>query len=143
LNHCVLDASVAVKWYVPEVHSEKALSLLEAQRSADLAIHVPDLFLAEAGNILWKKVRRGEISERDAGEISRALLSLPKTVYPTEALLAASLELACRLGRTVYDSLYLALAALLDAPLITADQRLFRGLAQAGWRPLVRWIGDL
>ena len=143
MNHCVLDASVAVKWYVPEVHSEKALSLLEAQRGADLTIHVPDLFLAGTGNIVWKKVRRREISEREAGEISRALLSVPKVVYPTEVLLPASLELACRLGRTVYDSLYLALAALLDSPLITADQRLFRGLAQAGWTPLVRWIGDL
>ena len=101
MTRCVVDACVAVKRYVPEVHSEKALSLLEAQRNAELTIHVPDLFLAETGNILWKKVRRREISGREAGEISSALLAVAKVVHPTDLLLPAALELACRHGRAV------------------------------------------
>jgi predicted nucleic acid-binding protein len=139
----VVDASVGVKWYVPEVHSERALSLLEAQQNTNLAIHVPDLFLAGTGNILWKKVRRKEISEREAAGISRALLAVPKTSYPTEILMPTALDIACRSGRTVYDSLYLALAALIDSPLITADQRLFRSLKETRWKQLVSWIGDV
>jgi len=143
LNHCVVDASVALKWYVPEPYSENALRLLESHLQGDLALHVPDLFLAESGNILWKKVQRGELSGHEAGEISRALLSVPKTVYPTEILLPAAVRLACALGRTVYDSLYLALAALVDCPMITADQRLYRALGGTEWSVLLRWVGDL
>jgi predicted nucleic acid-binding protein len=139
----VLDASVALKWYVPEVHSDRALQVLESYQAGNLALHVPDLFLAEAGNILWKKVRRGELLERDMEEISRALLSVPKTVYPTELLLPAALKLAHALDTTVYDSLYLALAGLLDCPLITADQKLWRAVSRSRWSQHIRWIGQI
>ena len=143
MNRCVLDASVALKWYVPEVHSALALQVLESHQAGELSLHVPDLFLAEAGNILWKKVRRGELSERDMEEISRSLLSVPKTVYSTELLLPAALKLAHALDATVYDSLYLALAGLLDCPLITADQKLWRAVSQSRWARHIRWIAEI
>jgi predicted nucleic acid-binding protein len=143
LNRCVLDASVALKWYIPEVHSDLAMQVLDSHQAGDLALHVPDLFLAEAGNILWKKVRRGEISERNMEEISRSLLCVPKTVYATALLLPAALKLARVLDTTVYDSLYLALAGLLDCPLITADQRLWRSVSRSRWSPYIRWIGEI
>ena len=44
----VVDASVAVKWYVPEEHSEIALLLLDDNFSRI----VPRLFFSEFGNIL-------------------------------------------------------------------------------------------
>lgn len=143
MNRCVLDASVAVKWYVPEVHGDLALKVLEAHQAGSLALHVPDLFLAEAGNILWKKVRRAELSEREMEEISRSLLSVPKTVYSAELLLPAALKLARALDTTVYDSLYLALAGLLDCPLITADQKLWRAVSRSRWARHIRWIAEI
>jgi predicted nucleic acid-binding protein len=106
-------------------------------------LHVPDSFLAEAGNILWKKVRRGELSEAELEEIARALLSVPKTVYSSELLLPAALELARALDTTVYDSLYLALAGLLDCRLITADQKLWRAVSRNRWSRHIRWIGEV
>jgi len=139
LSGFVVDASVAVKWFVPEALSDEAVSLLDSPRE----LLAPDLLYPEAGNILWKKVRRGELSDQEAGEISRALLSVPKTVHPTEILLPAAVKLACAIGRTVYDSLYLALAALLDCPMITADERLYRALGRTEWSGLLCWVGDL
>jgi predicted nucleic acid-binding protein len=62
----VVDASVAIKWYVPEVHSETAACLLDGTHQ----IMAPDLLLPEFGNILWKKVQRGQISV----ETSRTIL---------------------------------------------------------------------
>jgi predicted nucleic acid-binding protein len=142
LNRCVVDASVALKWYVPEIHAGAALRLLESQQTGDLAIHVPDLFLAEAGNVLWKKVRRKELSERQAEGIARAVLSVPNAVHPTELLLPTALSLACSLDTTLYDSLYLALAALLDCPLITADRRFYSALRGSQWAQLVHWVEE-
>ena len=51
------------------------------------------------------------------------LLSLPLVVYPTAPLLARAWEL--RHNLTVYDGCYVALAEALEAPLVTADRRLF------------------
>jgi hypothetical protein len=51
-----VDASVAVKWLLPEVHSDAALRILEHHRP----LLVPDLLFAEVGNVLWKRVRRRE-----------------------------------------------------------------------------------
>ena len=139
----VIDASVALKWYVPEIHYEGAVRLLERQRAGEVHFHVPDLFLAETGNILWKKHRSGDLERPEMLRIAQALGGVPKTVYPTAVLLPAALDLAADLDRTVYDCLYLALAGALACPLVTADQKLYRALHHSAWRNLLTWVGDL
>jgi predicted nucleic acid-binding protein len=57
----VIDASIAIKWVIEEEGTKEALAL----RSRALA--APDLLIAECANILWRKVRRRELSEREAG----------------------------------------------------------------------------
>ncbi len=143
MSACVVDASVAIKWYVPEAHSEKALRLLALQQAGSLSLHVPDLFVSESGNILWKKVRTGELERPEAQRIAQALLAVPKVVHPAGALLPSALNLACSLGRTVYDSLYLALAASLDCGVVTADRRLWNALNGTPWQGFVRWVEDV
>lgn len=142
MTRLVVDASVAIKWYVPEVHSEAAARILDALPGG-VRLEVPDLFFPECGNILWKKVRVGEIGRAAAAQIAATLLGVPKTAHPTEPLLPSALDIALATGQTVYDSVYLALAALLECPLVTADERLRRGLAASQWEPLVRWVEDL
>jgi len=56
VSRYVVDASVGIKWFVPEIHSDAARRLL----TEDSILLVPDLFFPEIGNILWKRVRRGE-----------------------------------------------------------------------------------
>jgi len=143
LSPRVIDASVALKWYVPEVHFEAALRLLERQRAGEVQFHVPDLFLAETVNVLWKKHRAGELQHPEMRRIAEALGSIPKTVYPTAVLLPAALELAADLDRTLYDCLYLALAGALNCPLVTADQKLYRALGRSAWGDLLTWVADL
>jgi predicted nucleic acid-binding protein len=53
----VVDASVAIKWYAPEIYEQEATKLLHGNH----AFHAPELIYPEFSNILWKKVRRGEI----------------------------------------------------------------------------------
>ena len=53
----MVGTSVAVKWLVPEIHTERASSILTPTNQ----LHAPDLFSAEFGNTLWKKSRREEL----------------------------------------------------------------------------------
>ena len=52
-----------------------------------MKFHIPDLMYCEVGNILWKKVRLGELSDSEAAEIAAALLAAPKTAHPSAYLL--------------------------------------------------------
>ncbi len=138
----VLDASVAVKWYIPEDRSASAVQVLEAAQRGDASLHVPDLFYAEFGNVLWKKVRRGEINQREAGRIVRALLDAPLEVHAAKEFLNVAVALAFKSGRTVYDCIYLALALLLRCELITGDEKLANAVAGTPWGKVVRGLSE-
>jgi predicted nucleic acid-binding protein len=113
----VIDSSVAVKWYASEPGSERATSLLAHQ------IGAPDLILAEVGNAVWKKVRRGQMSAEQAAEALPHLIA-SVTILPAEPLAERALMVGLELGHPVYDCFFLLLAEELNLPLITADQRL-------------------
>lgn len=121
----VVDASVAVKWFVPEVHSPEARLLLVTGYRR----HVPVLFYTEVAQTVWKKVyQRGELGADDGRAILRDVLVTPLEAYPTIPLLGPAFEIAAATGRTVYDSVYLALAVALGCRLVTADRRLYNAL---------------
>jgi predicted nucleic acid-binding protein len=138
MRKVVVDASVAAKWFLPEIHSDAAARLLDPA----IALYAPDLIVPELGNILWKKVRRDELTGDEAREILRAFLSVPVEVRPSSVLLTAAFELAVELDRSVYDSLYLALAVAEDCAMITADARFHSVLAASSLATHVRWVGD-
>ena len=48
MKKVVIDASVAVKWFVPEIHSAAAARLLEPE----IVLCAPDLIGPEFGNVL-------------------------------------------------------------------------------------------
>lgn len=134
----VIDASVAMKWFVPEIHSTEAASLLDP----DIVICAPDLIVPEFGNTLWKKTRRGELSRTEAEEILSAFAALPLEIHPSTSLLAPAFPLALSLDRTVHDSLYLALAVAQDCALVTADQKFHTAVAASPFVNHIRWIGN-
>jgi predicted nucleic acid-binding protein len=132
----VVDASVAVKWLVPEAYSSEARTLLRA----DSALLAPDLIRAEVGNVLWKRWRRGEL---DAAEVDTALADFrrfPLEVHSSELLLESAWGIARETGLTVYDSLYVALAVAEMAQLVTADRRLFEALRGSALAAACRWV---
>jgi predicted nucleic acid-binding protein len=138
LTRLAVDASVAVKWFVPEIHSEAALRLLK-QKERELL--VPDLVWGEVGNILWKKRRRDEITDEDARFVLRQLDRFDWTVHSSQVLAETAWRLSSRLQRTFYDSLYLALAESQSCPLVTADRRLFNAVSPSGFDLI--WIEDV
>jgi predicted nucleic acid-binding protein len=142
-SRVVVDASVAVKWYVPETGSRQAAAML----GEGMPLLAPDLLLAEFGNTVWKKTRRGELTPDEGMAIVRAFLStLPVTLHPSTVLLPGAWEIAVKFGRTIYDALYLALAVAEDCPLITADERLAQAIRTTTLsdfvKPLSSWISS-
>lgn len=135
----VVDASVVVKWFVPEAHSLEAECLLDG--SMDLL--APDLLVPEVGNILWKKVRRREIAGHEAREILAAFSRVPLRLVASTSLVAAAFEIAETSGRTVHDALYVALAVAHGTHLVTADDRLVRALSRGPLAPHVRALGAI
>ena len=125
----VVDASVLIKAYIPEAGSEQAGTWVARVEEGDVELLAPDLIYPETGNILWKKVRRGELTEAEAREIGAAIGSLPLRIEAGRTLLPLALDIALACGVTVYDALYVALAGVYDTRMLTADGKLVALLA--------------
>ena len=142
MTTCVLDASVAAKWFLPPAHEtlmKEAFRLLEGYAKGHTRFLVPDLFWPEFGNILWKAVRIGRISRQSAEAAVVALEERKIPSTPTSSLLKDAFAIAATFDRTVYDCIYVALSVASNVPLVTADERLVNALAA---RFPVRWLGS-
>lgn len=138
MTRVVVDASVAVKWFIPEELSADARMFL----STEYELLAPDLLWAELGNVLWKKHRRRELDPHTARRLLRDFARVPIEYHASERWTEAALELAIRHGVTVYDGLYLALAAGNRCRVVTADRRLHEACGGV-IRHLVDWVGEI
>jgi predicted nucleic acid-binding protein len=116
----LIDASVAVKWFVEQPGSAEARAL--GGPSAELL--APELILAEIGSALWKYVRAGQLAPEAAGEMLSRAPSAFLELAPLEPLLADAFALSVSMPHPIYDCFYLALAKRERARLVTADKRL-------------------
>ena len=135
----VVDASVVIKWLLPELHSSAARRVL----TEDTPLLAPDLLWAELGNVLWKRCRADEIEAEEARDLLRDFKRFPINTIPSISLISAALDVATRFNRTVYDSLYLALAMSRRCRLITADRRLYDGLKRGPLAPSLLWVEEV
>jgi predicted nucleic acid-binding protein len=139
----VIDASIAAKWFLPargETLVEEASVLLTRYAQDKVRFLVPDLFWAEFANVLWKAARQGRCSKKVAAEAVTAMRERGLPTVPTPALMDDAFSIAAKFDRTVYDSLYVALAVVSKAQLVTADEKLANALA--AYFP-VKWLGSL
>lgn len=97
---------------------------LRRRLSAEVC-HAPHLIDAEVGNVLRRHVLRRDLTAADAETLLRASVPLIDHRHEMTGALATS-AWALRSNVTFYDGLYVALAAALAVPLLTADERLSR-----------------
>ena len=135
----VVDASVAGKWFLDEEHSGAARSLLAGHD----VLHAPDFLLLELDNVVWQWVRRTIITASEADRVRAAVRDVSMRIHPFGNLLDAAYTIATSTDRSVYDSVYVALAERLSAPVVTADRRLYNALARTALADLVVWVADI
>lgn len=135
----VIDASVAVKWYVPEVFEQEAVSLLSSKNR----FHAPELIYPEFCNVIWLKVRSGEITQAEGEQIVSEFTQRRLTMHPHKKMIEAAYKGAVSSGQTVYDWTYLALAVSLSCEMVTADSKFYKALETTNLRGNLKWVGGL
>lgn len=135
----VVDASVAIKWYIPEDHEAEAARLRESAGE----FHAPELIVPEFSNVIWQKIRRGEISQLEGEQIVSAFVRSDIRLHSQHRFARSAFVGACMTGQTVYDWTYLSLAIGLSCKMVTADQRFIRAPNMAAMSKNLAWIGDL
>jgi predicted nucleic acid-binding protein len=110
------------------VEEESTAEALALRQKAKLI--APELLVAECANILWKKVRRRELSKEEALFAARLLQGAEIELLPTRFLFEAATRMSIEIDHPAYDCLYLALAVEKGCRFVTADERFLRKLHQ-------------
>jgi predicted nucleic acid-binding protein len=134
----VVDASVAVKWYVRQPDSAAARLLSEAEES----LIAPDMIMAEVANALWRHVKAGETSRSESLRAIASLPSLLSELVPARDLAVAALDLAHSLDCSPYDCLYAVLAVDRRCGFITADRKFAERLRSSKRLAKVKLLDD-
>jgi predicted nucleic acid-binding protein len=139
MKSLVIDASVVAAAFLPEEHTVEARKLLRS----GCDFQAPDLIVPEFTHVLWKRVTRQEFAVHEALSLLDAFFRIPIRITPSSELAQSALGLAAQTGRTVYDSLYVALAVKLDVPALTADRKLVNALAATRYAEHVILLGGV
>ena len=131
----VLDASVAVKWVLPESETREALSLREDFRNQVHELIAPDVLLVEVAHALTRAERRGFIGQAESIMKLMDVMTTAPDFYPNGPLLLRAVEISSQARIGVYDCLYLALAEREQCDVVTADQRGVEAGGDAGVMP--------
>jgi predicted nucleic acid-binding protein len=121
----IVDASVAVKWVLPEPDSTKAIALRNDYRRGIHVLLAPDTFPAEVAHAVLKAERRKLIPHGQAlVNLSDVLRTLPRLHPILPVLLPEAAAIASQVRIGIYDCLYVALADREGCQLVTSDARL-------------------
>ena len=126
----VVDASVAVKWFVEEEFTRQALRVIEDYESQYVDIRSMQSMPFEVLNALRYNPELGETEiEKAADALSRLRIAL----YPVLGdLKELCMKAAFKHGLSVYDASYLSLSRLLNSSLYTADEKFIAKTKEEG-----------
>jgi predicted nucleic acid-binding protein len=142
LKQSIIDASVVLKWYLPdEEYGDKAMGLLKRYIAGDLELISPSLIEYELANGLIIACRRGRIKEENVVSAMEGFTGLGLRLVDVSDLYAELVRYCKRYKLSAYDDIYLALVGREGIDLITADKRFYNSVkVDLSW---VIWLGDI
>jgi predicted nucleic acid-binding protein len=129
----VIDAGVALRWYVEAPGTRDALALLER----DEPLVAPDLLVAEVTSAAWRLANANEITREHGKRIAAAIAPSFDRLVASAQLASQAYALSSMLDQPVGACFYLALAELEKCVLVTADRRLLHRVEQTAFRSAV------
>jgi len=137
MNRVVADASVAIKWLLPETDGERdwenASRLLKSVRSDEIHLVEPPHWLAEVAAVVTR------LSPATALEDVADLYAMDIPIVQSAHVYRTACKLAKDLDHHLFDTLYHAVALSLDdAVLVTADERYYKKASRRGRVVLLR-----
>lgn len=120
----VIDASALVELLVMSARGRRVATEL---RPADGALHLPHLADVETVSVARGLVAAGRLTPARGGQLLEDLRDFPAQRWPSHMLFERIWAL--REIVTAYDATYVALTEALGGRLVTADQKLARGVA--------------
>lgn len=140
MSKVVADASVIVKWVLPErddeADVERALALLEQVKSGNVTLHQPPHWLADVAGVL------SCLSPATVLDDVADLYDMGCDVLATPDVYFTACELARDLNHHLFDTLYHAVALnLVDGVMVTADRQYFEKARDKGKIVLLEGLG--
>lgn len=129
----VIDACVAIKWFLPEENHEKASAIFN-QFNRFIA---PDLFFIEIDSIITKKVRQKSIDTKSAYIIYNEIRNIPFEIISYKMISKMAFDLSSTLPISQYDACYLSVAIEYNQKVYTADRKFYRGMSNTPFKDYV------
>lgn len=127
----VIDASVAIKWFLPDAADEadtlQALELFLRLRAAEVSLVQPAHWKAEVASVLARRAPTTAAADLDDLNLLEGI-----QIIDTPMIYRRAVELAVGLSHHLFDTLYHATAIESEALMITADRRYHDKAAHLG-----------
>ena len=125
----IVDASVAVKWFVPEERS----ALADEMASSGCALRAPRLIRIEVASALIKKARQKLVEPQHVAEYLGLLSRYFDEIADHEPMMAAAIAMSVDIDHPLYDCFYVQMARMQGGVLVTDDLRLLEKLRRSGY----------
>jgi len=137
VNRCIIDASVAVKWFFrDEILADRAEAVLRSRTS----IVVPDYFYLEMSSVFSKMARKKMLTAEIARHMYKALRAFPARVIHAGTYAELAMDVSMDKHASYYDCLYVVPALITGIPLVTADKRLYNAFRETEMAYCVIWL---
>lgn len=127
----VVDASVAIKWFLPDAIDEpntlEALDLFLQLRAAEISLIQPAHWKADVASILARRVPTTAAADLDDLNLLEGI-----QIIDTPLIYHRAVQLSINLSHHLFDCLYHAVALEAEAVMITADRRYYDKAAHLG-----------
>jgi predicted nucleic acid-binding protein len=124
----VLDSSVAFKWVVRELDSDKADLVRADFLNGIHELLAPDVYPVEVAHALTRAERQARVIVGQARHLNLDVLTTPPQFHSYRLLLTRAVDISSQMRIGVYDCLYVALAEREKCKLVTADDKLIKNL---------------